>query len=413
LRFDYFYGSEAEQFAFFRIPKALMTDPVYAGLSIEAKFLYGLLLDRMGMSRKNKWLDENDRVYIIYSINEISEALNISEKLVMKYMKELEEGHLLEKKKRGFGYPSLLYVRNFIDKPEGKVSPADDEKDILSESSDDEFDDTEEEFVDEMPETVTSGDVVLGSSANAEEDEKTPSFAPKVHGMKQKTPENVSENTENDASEASEINRTSQMVTSRTSQMVTSRTSQMGTSGTYQMGTSYNNTNINNNNINNTILSYPIITEPREVRDEMGWDKETHTESQNGESAEEYCARLEACRELIKDNIEYDNLIFDKPHSKEFYDGLVELILDTVMSNKKRITIAGNDIPTEVVKSKLLKLDSEHIKYVEHCMDNTTTDIRNIKQYLLSTLYNAPATMSSYYQAWVNRDNAKYNMTNG
>ena len=104
--------------------------------------------------------------------------------------------------------------------------------------------------------------------------------------------------------------------------------------------------------------------------------------------------------------VEDDNLIFDEPDSKDFYDGLVELILDTVMSSKKRITIAGNDIPTEVVKSKLLKLDSEHIKYVEHCMDNTTTDIRNIKQYLLSVLYNAPTTMSSYYQAWVNRDNA-------
>ena len=145
----------------------------------------------------------------------------------------------------------------------------------------------------------------------------------------------------------------------------------------------------------------------------MGWDRETHTESQNSESAEEYCARLEACRELIKDNIEYDNLIFDEPDSKDFYDGLVELILDTVMSSKKRITIAGNDIPTEVVKSKLLKLDSEHIKYVEHCMDNTTTDIRNIKQYLLSVLYNAPTTMTSYYQAWVNRDMAKFNVTNG
>ncbi len=68
----------------------------------------------------------------------------------------------------------------------------------------------------------------------------------------------------------------------------------------------------------------------------MGWDRDTHTESQNGESAEEYCARLEACRELIKENIEYDNLIFDEPDSKEFYDGLVELILDTVMSSKKK-----------------------------------------------------------------------------
>ncbi len=400
MRFDYFYGSEAEQFAFYRIPKPIVTDPVFSKLSIEAKFLYGLLLDRMGMSRKNKWVDEQDRVYIIYAISEIAEDMNISEKLAMKYMKELEEIKLLEKQKRGFGFPSILFVRSFIDKPDKssgvktETTDNDGKTDIMS--------DEDTKTDNENAEMGTSGDSLTVSSEEDAAEEKTTDHSPKWIKMMPKTPEND----EKEAAKPAEINRTSQTGTSRTSQMVTSRTSHLGTSGTYQMGTSYNNTNINNNNKSNTILSYPIITEPREVKDEMGWDKETHTESQNGESAEEYCARLEACRELIKDNIEYDNLIFDEPDSKEFYDGLVELILDTVMSSKKRITIAGNDIPTEVVKSKLLKLDSEHIKYVEHCMDNTTTDIRNIKQYLLSVLYNAPATMTSYYQAWVNRDNA-------
>ncbi len=407
MRFDYFYGAEAEQFAFYRIPKPIVTDPVFSKLSIEAKFLYGLLLDRMGMSRKNKWVDEQDRVYIIYAISEIAEDMNVSEKLAMKYMKELEDIHLLEKQKRGFGFPSILFVRSFIDKPD-KSSGVKTET-IDNDGKTDIMSDEDTKTDDENAEMGTSGDSLTVSSEEDAAEEKTTDHSPKWIKMMPKTPEND----EKEAAKPAEINRTSQTGTSRTSQMVTSRTSHLGTSGTYHTGTSYNNTNINNNNINNTILSYPIVTEPREVKDEMGWDKETHTESQNGESAEEYCARLEACRELIKDNIEYDNLIFDEPDSKEFYDGLVELILDTVMSSKKRITIAGNDIPTEVVKSKLLKLDSEHIKYVEHCMDNTTTDIRNIKQYLLSVLYNAPATMTSYYQAWVNRDNAKYNMTNG
>ncbi len=405
MRFDYFYGSEAEQFAFFRIPKALMTDPVYAGLSIEAKFLYGLLLDRMGMSRKNKWLDENDRVYIIYSIGEISEALNISEKLVMKYMKELEKGHLLEKKKRGFGYPSLLYVRNFIDKPEGKVSPEDDKNDILSESADDEFDDTEEEFVDEMPETVTSGDSLTVSSEEETAEEKTTDHSPKWIKMMPKTPEND----EKEAVKPAEINRTSQTGTSRTSQMVTSRTSHLGTSGTYQMGTSYNNTNINNNNKSNTILSYPIVTESEKESDEIRCDK-MNTATGKKEPYREYKARMEEYREVIKQNIDYDILVFDKPEKKQFYDDVVELILEVVMDTRESIVISGNEIPTEIVRSRLLKLDSEHIGYVETSLSKTTTDIKNIKKYLLSALYNAPVTMDSYYDAWVKHDMAAENV---
>ena len=76
MQYDYFYGAQAEQFSFYRIPKALFTDPQFKDLSTDAKVLYGILLDRMSMSLKNHWLDEQNRVYIIFTLEEIMEALN-------------------------------------------------------------------------------------------------------------------------------------------------------------------------------------------------------------------------------------------------------------------------------------------------------------------------------------------------
>ncbi len=403
MRFDYFYGAEAEQFAFYRIPKPIVTDPVFSKLSIEAKFLYGLLLDRMGMSRKNKWVDEQDRVYIIYAISEIADDMNISEKLAMKYMKELEDIHLLEKQKRGFGFPSILFVRSFIDKPD-KSSGVKTET-IDNDGKTDIMTDEDTKTDDENAEMGTSGDSLTVSSEEEVSEEKTTDHSPKWIKMKPKT----SENDEKEAVKPAEINRTSQTGTSRTSQMVTSRTSHLGTSGTYQMGTSYNNTNINNNNKSNTILSYPIVTESEKESDEIRCDK-MNTATGKKEPYREYKARMEEYREVIKQNIDYDILVFDKPEKKQFYDDVVELILEVVMDTREKIIISGNEIPTEIVRSRLLKLDSEHIGYVETSLSKTTTDIKNIKKYLLSALYNAPVTMESYYDAWVKHDMAAGNV---
>ena len=109
-------------------------------------------------------------------------------------------------------------------------------------------------------------------------------------------------------------------------------------------------------------------------------------------------------RELIKENIEYDALCCDFPYSHDRLDEIVELLVETVCSGKQYIRVSGEDYPAEVVKSRLLKLDSEHIRFVFDCLKENTTKIRNIRQYLLATLYNAPATIGSYYSALVNHD---------
>ena len=116
--FDYYYGVEAEQFTFVRVPKVLFTDKEhFGGLSNEAKLLYGLLLERMSLSRKNNWIDAHNRVYIIFPIDEIAEIMGVCHEKALNILKELDEQNgigLVKKKRRGLGLPSILYVKNFI-----------------------------------------------------------------------------------------------------------------------------------------------------------------------------------------------------------------------------------------------------------------------------------------------------------
>ena len=109
-------------------------------------------------------------------------------------------------------------------------------------------------------------------------------------------------------------------------------------------------------------------------------------------------------REIIKENIGYDYLMSDLPYAHDRLEEILELLVETVCSTKKYIRVAGSDYPAEVVRSRLLKLDMEHIKFVFDCLKENTTKIRNIKQYLLTTLYNAPTTIGSYYSALVQHD---------
>ena len=120
--FDYYYGIEAEQFTFVRVPKVLFTDKEhFGGLSNEAKLLYGLLLERMSLSRKNNWIDKHNRVYIIFPVEEIEESLDVGHEKALNLLKELDDQSgigLVKKKRRGLGLPSILYVKNFIVKGE-------------------------------------------------------------------------------------------------------------------------------------------------------------------------------------------------------------------------------------------------------------------------------------------------------
>ena len=109
-------------------------------------------------------------------------------------------------------------------------------------------------------------------------------------------------------------------------------------------------------------------------------------------------------REMVRDNLEYDLLVQDRKTNRERLDEIVDLIVETLCSTKPTICISGDDYPASLVKEKLLRLTSTHMDYVFECLDKNTTYVRNIRKYLLATLFNAPSTIDSYYSALVNHD---------
>lgn len=281
MAFDYFYEEQSQQFAFYRIPKVLFTDNRFQKISTEGKVLYGLLLDRVSLSRENGWIDEEGRVYIIFTLNAIRQAMNCAEKSAIKYLTELEDFGLIERIRQGLGKPAIIYVKNFIDQ----------------------------------------------------------------YNLQVKTCNNSS-----------------------------SGPVEVPVQDQYNLQPNY--TNNNNTDFNNT---NPILSGDEE---RMGYEL------------------------FLKDQLDVEILKQEYPHDREMIDGILELILDVLCSKRKMIRIAGDDKPVNVVKGRFMKLTIEHIRYVMTCLQENTTKIRSIKQYMLAALYNAPSTIDGYYHAEVNHDMA-------
>ena len=113
---------------------------------------------------------------------------------------------------------------------------------------------------------------------------------------------------------------------------------------------------------------------------------------------------MDTYREIIRENIRYDDFVREHPYDTGQLDEMIELMVEAICSNRVTIRVAGNDFPQAVVKARLLKLNGEHIRFVFDCLKENTTQVRNMKQYLLTVLYNAPATIENHYAAQVNHD---------
>ena len=292
MEFDYFYGPEdAEQYQFYRIPKLLITSDQFKDVSVEAKLLYGLMLDRLSLSIKNGWFDALNRAYIIYTIEDVSEDMHCGSQKAVKLVAELEKkAGLIKKKRQGLGKPSLIYVLKF-----STVSPQN--------SSESQF-------------------------LNCENHNS---------GMMNITTQEFRE---------SQPNKNNQ-----------------------------NKTEINKTN--------PInLSVKTGKKDGMGGD----------------------VMKYFRDNLYIDDLYQSYPYDHGRIDEILELLVDTLCSTAKTIRCAGEDRPADVVKSRFMKLEYSHIQYVLDCIHENTTEVRNIKAYMLTTLYNAPLTIDHYYQAKVNHD---------
>ena len=158
-----------------------------------------------------------------------------------------------------------------------------------------------------------------------------------------------------------------------------------------QLNTNRSSKEKSKKDLSSTEGSNPVLSSPNAPRGSDGMGRD-------------WMRERESYRELILENIEYDYLIQNHQLDRERLDELVELMVDTVCSRRETIRIAGDDYPAEVVKSRFLKLDSSHIEYVLDRMRENTTYVRNIKKYLLAALYNAPATIGSYYTSLVSHD---------
>ena len=126
IKFDYYYGIEADQFSFYRVPRLLIKDERFKGLSSDAKLLYGLMLDRMSLSMKNGWLDDENRAYIIYTVDAIMEDLGCGKDKAIKVLAELDTNKgigLVERIRRGLGKPDIIYVKNFVVSQETEEKP--------------------------------------------------------------------------------------------------------------------------------------------------------------------------------------------------------------------------------------------------------------------------------------------------
>ena len=156
------------------------------------------------------------------------------------------------------------------------------------------------------------------------------------------------------------------------------------------------NTNILNKKELNTDVSttYPIKSYPKEP------EQKQNRQGADGIGYDE----MTAYRSVIKENIEYDVLSIKLKADISMLDEIVDLLTETVCTSKQYLTIAGDTFPSAVVKSKLLKLNAEHIEYVIDCMKSNATDVRNIKKYMLAALFNAPSTIDSFYTSKVNHD---------
>lgn len=158
-----------------------------------------------------------------------------------------------------------------------------------------------------------------------------------------------------------------------------------------QLNTNRSSKEKSKKDLSSTEGSNPVLSTPQAPRDSDGMGRD-------------WMRERESYRELILENIEYDYLIQSHQLDRDRLDELVELMVDTVCSRRETIRIAGDDYPAEAVKSRFLKLDSSHIEYVLDRMRENTTYVRNIKKYLLAALYNAPATIGSYYTSLVSHD---------
>lgn len=347
IKFDYYYGKEADQFSFYRIPRLLIKDERFKGLSNDAKLLYGLMLDRLAMSIKNGWFDENNRAYIHYTMENVMEDLCCAKEKCSKIFKELDSVNgigLIEKKRQGLGRPDIIYVKNFVLEDDGEENLAEDSAELqeVRKSNNSEFDadmdrssEIEPHDIIELPEDRKSNDIGY--------------------------------------------------------QVQTSCSSEIELPDGRESNGNYNNNNYTDSNQNNMNHINPI--------------NQSSDESCNRNDGYDEMDEVTAYMKIIKENIAYEeHQTYEDKCTMEYFEEIYNIICDIVCVKRKSVRIAGEDYPYELVKSRFLKLKDYHVKYVIDSISGMTDKITNMRAYIITSLYNAPTTANMYLKNEVQHD---------
>lgn len=380
--FDYYRGVEAEQYSFYRIPKMLFTDTIFQDLSCEAKVLYGLMLDRMSLSLKNHWMDEEERVYIIFTVNNICDLMNCGTQKAVRLLKELDVKTgigLIEKKRLGLGKPNVIYVKNFMIKDEeGEKQQTEQKQSRIVEIE--ELQDKRQKFLND--ENHNSGIVKIINQENAElEVQNSENHNSGMMKMEnQAVSETQLKNSENHNSRVVKI--TNQEFSRSQIKNDENHNSEVVKNNILEFSKSQSNkTNINKTDNNQSILS------------------------KNVDLSEDEMDKINHCRKIVKEQISYTAFEQNKFYRIELVDELVELMIEIFMMPDEAFErVNGTEKSIAVIKSRFCKINQLHIEYVLDSMQKNQTNIGNIKAYLLTALYNSTITMDSYYQARVNYD---------
>lgn len=343
VEFEYFYGGQSEQYTFYRVPKLMFTESIFQNLSAEARLLYGLLLDRMSLSRKNGWLDEQNRAYIVFTVADVMETLGCAEHKAVKLLSELDTGKgigLIERKRQGLGKPNIIYIRNFAER--SQIHHRENHNSGIVETAIQE---------------LQKSQLLNCDNDNSRIAEMT------IQELQKSQFKSCGESNSRVAENANQELRKSQC------------------SNTDSNNTEYNDTEY----INLSICTSDVDSGQMRLMDGM--------------------EERESLRETIHENIEYPILL--ERLDRDRVDELVELTVDMLCTKKNTVTIGGEDMDARIVKDRMLELNGDHIEYVIRSMDETCTDVHNIRNYLLTALYRAPLTMASYWRSRVNHDEKK------
>ena len=358
---DYFHGNEASEFRFYRVPKALFGGE----LSLEAATLYSLMLDRVGLSVKNGWLDSLGRVFIYFVQKDVQKFLRCGHNRATAFMRELERCGLIERKRQGLGKPAMIYVKNFSGCG-SNMAPQNETNEAVEPSRN-------EEKVSAVQREESSNKALFSTPEEAVNTAQTGQSRVPAEGSLD-CPNRAANETEKKETELTETNRIlpQPLAVANSASLASPQAAKLTRCAAPALSTA------------NASLVCGGGPKGRNLMDEMRW-----------------------VREEIRENIDYEGLVWDHPCDAGIFDGYVELMTEAACSTRETVRICGQELPTAVVRSRFLKLGREHVEYVRDCLGHTTAAIGNIKAYTLAALYNAPATMGQYYASLVSRDLAE------